>query len=323
MIQHCRAIAKKFGQVCLLVLLAACGTPAGAGVEVRQIPLSAVTGDQTVGRLVWRGGLVISGARGLSDLTVSADGRDLLALSDIARWLTGTLHYDAQGNLAGLSAVRRGRAVDRAGRSLRARRLRDAEGLARLGNGDLVVSFEHAHRLWRYAPSTPPFARPPTPLTLPDALARAPENGGIEAVAALDGDRLVLLAEDMASADGRHWLAWLGDGHQWAPMLLTRHGGFQPTGAARLPDGDLVVLERHFSGLGFAAHLRRVAAGEIRPGAVLDGRELARLAAPLEVDNFEGIAVRQGPRGETLIYLLSDDNFSFLQRTLLMMFELR
>jgi hypothetical protein len=37
---------------------------------------------------------------------------------------------------------------------------------------------------------------------------------------------------------------------------------------------------------------------------------------------MEGIAVRSGPAGETLIYLLSDDNYSALQRTLLMMFEI-
>lgn len=38
---------------------------------------------------------------------------------------------------------------------------------------------------------------------------------------------------------------------------------------------------------------------------------------------MEGIAARLGPKGETLVYLLSDNNFSPLQQTLLMMFELR
>jgi hypothetical protein len=41
------------------------------------------------------------------------------------------------------------------------------------------------------------------------------------------------------------------------------------------------------------------------------------------IDNMEGIAVRRGPKGETLLYLISDDNFSPLQRTLLLMFELK
>ena len=38
---------------------------------------------------------------------------------------------------------------------------------------------------------------------------------------------------------------------------------------------------------------------------------------------MEGIAIRRDSAGRTLIYLLSDDNFSFMQRTLLLMFELR
>jgi hypothetical protein len=38
---------------------------------------------------------------------------------------------------------------------------------------------------------------------------------------------------------------------------------------------------------------------------------------------MEGIEVKSGPDGETLVYLLSDDNFSILQRSLLLMFELR
>ena len=51
-------------------------------------------------------------------------------------------------------------------------------------------------------------------------------------------------------------------------------------------------------------------------------REIARLAAPLVHDNFEGIATRRDGQGRTLVYLISDDNFHILQRTLLLMFEL-
>ena len=57
-------------------------------------------------------------------------------------------------------------------------------------------------------------------------------------------------------------------------------------------------------------------------GAVIEGEELARLESPLVNDNFEGIATRPGPAGETLVYLISDDNFSSLQRTYLLQFAL-
>jgi hypothetical protein len=42
-----------------------------------------------------------------------------------------------------------------------------------------------------------------------------------------------------------------------------------------------------------------------------------------EIDNMEALAVHTGTRGETVVTVLSDDNFnSFLQRTLLLQFAL-
>jgi hypothetical protein len=60
----------------------------------------------------------------------------------------------------------------------------------------------------------------------------------------------------------------------------------------------------------------------IRPGAVLEANPIAEFdAAPL-AENFEGVAARRDAAGRTMIYMVSDDNFNFLQRTLLVMFEL-
>ena len=42
----------------------------------------------------------------------------------------------------------------------------------------------------------------------------------------------------------------------------------------------------------------------------------------LTFDNLEGIDARRSDAGETLVYLVSDHNYSFLQRTLLLMFRL-
>ena len=50
-------------------------------------------------------------------------------------------------------------------------------------------------------------------------------------------------------------------------------------------------------------------------------QDIAWLAAPLTIDNMEGLAIRK-EEGRTFIYLVSDDNFSPLQRTLLLKFEL-
>ena len=49
---------------------------------------------------------------------------------------------------------------------------------------------------------------------------------------------------------------------------------------------------------------------------------LYRSSAGQSVDNMEGLAVRQDADGRVFAYLVSDDNFNPLQRTLLFMFEL-
>jgi hypothetical protein len=97
-------------------------------------------------------------------------------------------------------------------------------------------------------------------------------------------------------------------------------GGFKPTGATTLPGGDVLVLERRFPPIG--ARIQRLAKETIVPGAMLEGKEIARLEGSLTVDNMEGIDARAGPGGETLVYVVSDDNDNPLQRTYLLMFEL-
>ena len=91
-----------------------------------------------------------------------------------------------------------------------------------------------------------------------------------------------------------------------------------------LPNGDILVLTRHYTVLGGArVRLERLPAAAIDAGTTLQGTLLARFRHPLTVDNFEGVAAVQGEDGATLVYILSDDNFNFFQRTLLLLFRLR
>ncbi len=83
------------------------------------------------------------------------------------------------------------------------------------------------------------------------------------------------------------------------------------------------MVERSFNLFdGVAIRLQRIAASQFRAGATLQGTTLAVLRRPLTLDNMEGVAARRGERGETLIYLISDNNFSLLQQTLLLVFAL-
>ena len=106
---------------------------------------------------------------------------------------------------------------------------------------------------------------------------------------------------------------------------------FALTDARLLPDGDLLTLERRFDAVnGVGMQMRRIPAADLSralaegPASPLDGEVVANLDAGYEIDNMEGLSVRRGPRGETLLYVVSDDNFQrTLQSTLLLMFELR
>ncbi len=107
-------------------------------------------------------------------------------------------------------------------------------------------------------------------------------------------------------------------------MTYALDGGFRPTGAATLPNGDVLVLERRFTlRNGIAGRIRRIDGTRIEPAADLTSILLAEFRDPIVTDNFEGIAVRKGQDGNIMIYIVSDDNFNIMQRTLLMMFELR
>jgi hypothetical protein len=51
-------------------------------------------------------------------------------------------------------------------------------------------------------------------------------------------------------------------------------------------------------------------------------RRLADMSLLLTIDNFEGIAAKEMPDGRIRLYVISDNNFSASQRTLLMVFDL-
>ena len=199
----------------------------------------------------------------------------------------------------------------------------DAEALERLPNGDWLVSFERAHRVWRYPAETGGLEGRPEPFPTPKAIARAPANGGIEALTPLADRRILMLAQGLKREDGAR-AGWLvGEGGIEALGYRTAQN-FLPTDAATLPGGDVLVLSRHYSVLGGArVRLERVPAEAIRAGSTLRGALVARFQHPLTVDNFEGVAVARDEDGSTLVYIVSDDNFNFFQRTLLLLFHLR
>lgn len=286
------------------------------------VPLSKEEpGLKTVGRLLYRGGLHIRADNpafgGFSALGVSTDGKRLVAISDIGQRFSARLVYDRAGNLAGLRDADLGPLAGLDGFPLSTKNEGDAESMTPGVEGEIIVAFERHHRLWRYMPGV----TVPEPLPGPPEMLDLPFNNGIEALTLLADGSLLALSEGRRTREAV--VGWISDSNGWSVLTYRASKNFRVSGAATLPGGDVLVLERLFTPRGYnVVLLKRVAGAAIKADARLEGETVAELRAPLTVDNFEGIEARRGPRGEVLVYLVSDDNFSAEQRTLLMMFEL-
>lgn len=325
------------------VSVAACVTavpfyPARAepiGVTAAPIPLYPnMPGERRAGALIYRGGLLLSSADkrfgGWSDLAVSADGNELLSISDEAHWLSAWLVYDKAGNLAGLNAAEIAPMLNPAGRPMRGK-AGDAEGLTLERPNDLhgpvIVSFERDVRIWRYDLSKGFSARPEN-IAIGDWVKPLIENAQLEALTLIKPDTLLVFAESrLGNEDIRaSFETYPGNGQPNSRALsVVPHDPFSVTSAANAPDGGIFLLERRYSLIGgVGMELRHVPASELHEGARLEGDVVANLSfIDANIDNMEGIAIRRGPKGETLLYMISDNNFSARQRTLLLMFELR
>ena len=106
-------------------------------------------------------------------------------------------------------------------------------------------------------------------------------------------------------------------------FTVKRHADFDISDAALLPGGDLLLLERKFSWTaGLWIRIRRIALSGIKPDALVDGPLIFDADLGYEIDNMEGLSVHRSAAGETVLTLISDDNFSIIQRTLLLQFTL-
>ncbi|MDP6952192.1 MAG: esterase-like activity of phytase family protein [Alphaproteobacteria bacterium] len=290
-------------------------------IEVRSQKIPLTQGVQDAPRLdalAYRGGLELTSPDrrfgGLSGLVVSADGARLLAISDTGLWLEATLTYDDDGNLSGLSGAEITPLRADSGAVLSGKRDADAEGLVALSDGGYLVSFERRHRVLHYGAPGANGA----PVWMPDALASVDGNGGLEALAMLGDGHLLALCEDEFVSDGRLG-GWLVDGETAEAVTWPGDGYFKPTAASVLPDGRVLVLERGYTAI--AGPKGRLMLIDDVDDSALSGREIARFQPPIQVDNYEGLASLE-MAGETRLFIVSDDNFNPLQRTLLLSFAL-
>lgn len=302
-------------------------------VEVNARPVASFdTGDRSrvrFGALEYRSGLILTsrfrGFGGLSGFRLDPKGERFIAVNDKGSWFTGRIVYRGR-EMTGLEEVEAAPLLGPDGRPITARGWYDSESLAL--DGTLVyVGIERVHRILRYD-----FAKGFTrargaEIPLPPAARKFPGNKGLEALMVvpkglpLEGT-LIALSERGLDADG-NIIAFLIGGKTPGQFSIRRTDKFEISDGVLLPSGELLVLERKFSWLsGIGIRIRRIPLKSLAPGALVDGPAIFEADLGHEVDNMEAIDAHVTPEGDTVLTLVSDDNFSMIQRNLILQFTL-
>jgi hypothetical protein len=134
--------------------------------------------------------------------------------------------------------------------------------------------------------------------------------------------QLIAITERSLDAQGNH-RSYVLDGDKVMRFSVQRSDEFDVSDCTILQPADLLLLDRRFSySRGLALRIRRIPLSLIKPGALIDGKPLIVADLAYQIDNMEGIAVHTNAAGETILTLISDDNFSVLQCNLLLQFAL-
>jgi hypothetical protein len=286
------------------------------------------------GLLEFRGGLVLRSSNknfgGISAIRVAADGAHFISLSDRGWWLRGRIVYEDTRPI-GIADAEMAPILGADGRPLATHGWFDTESIAEDG-GTLYVGIERVHQIVRFNYGKDGLLARGQPIAVPPGVRTLPSNKGLEALVfvpkglhqkgpALAGTLIAISERGLDKAGNIN--AFLIGGASPGSFAVRRIASYDISDAALLPDGDLLLLERRFSWTsGLSVRIRRITLGEIRPGALVDGPILFEADLGYEIDNMEGLSVHRSAGGEIVLTLISDDNFSIIQRTLLLQFTL-
>jgi hypothetical protein len=269
----------------------------------------------------------VSGVRlsGLSGLAWDEDDNLLYALTD-----HGVLFHlrpvFRNGQLADVALLHVAPLIDpRTRRPVRWKRS-DAEGLdilngrnGKKGDAELLVSFEREPRIVRYRPDGMHIADAPLPAALRDIQRYRGGNTMLESVCLHPREGILTAPEKPLDHTTDAARLYRMDGSSW--RFPASRGGI--VALECLPDGDVLVMERDYSTLSlhWVTTLRRLHLPAGTPAdSLLAAETLTTLDSHqgLRIDNFEGLTRHHGNR----FFIVSDDNDVFIQRTLLLYFEL-
>lgn len=281
------------------------------------------------GSLEFRSGLVLTssfrGFGGLSALRLDKKGERFISLSDKASWFTGRLTYRGKA-LSGLADVKSAPILGSDGRAISQRGWFDTESLAFDGN-TAYVGLERVNQILRFDFGKDGIRARGEPISLPTGIDKLPFNKGLESLVFVPKGQplagtLIAISERGLDPAG-NILGFLIGGPAPGQFSVKRTKNFDISDATLLPSGDMLLLERKFSVMeGVGIRIRRVPAGSIALDAVIDGATIFEVDLGYEIDNMEGIDTHVAENGDTVVTMISDDNFSMIQRTLLLQFTL-
>ena len=320
-------------------LVYAQGAPAPAGsdgptkIDIRATRIDAFDprepAKKQFGSLIFRGGLQLSSAHkqfgGLSSIRVAANGSNFLAISDRGFWLSGSITYQGESP-TGIADGEIAPMLYSDGRPITARGWYDTEALAEDG-GVAYVALERVHRILKFDYAKRGLLSRGTLVPTPPEMAKLQSNGGLECLQVMPKESplagALIAISERGLDEANNIRGFLIGGPKPGLFSVKPSDDFDVVDCAVAPNSELLILERSFSWRrGVAMRIRSVPLADIVPGAVLEGSKLISADMGFEIDNMEGLSVHRTAKGETVLTLVSDDNFSMLQRTILLQFTL-
>lgn len=305
--------------------------PVSIEVNARPIPSFDPRDHSHVrfGSLQFRSGLVLTssfpGFGGLSGIRLDSKGERFISFSDKGSWFTGRIVYQGS-EMTGLADVEAAPMLGADGRPITARGWFDSEFIA-LDGPFVYIGLERVNQVLRFDFSEG-FTRSRGEIVpMPPAVKKLPFNKGLEALVMVPkglplASTLIALSERGLDANG-NLVAFLVGGPSPGQFSVRRTDNFDISDATLLASGELLVLERKFSLVeGVGIRIRRIPLQSIAPDALVDGPAIFQADLGYEIDNMEGIDAFVTPDGDTVLTMVSDDNFSMIQRTLLLQFTL-
>jgi hypothetical protein len=195
-----------------------------------------------------------------------------------------------------------------------------------------MISLERNHRLLRLTDEAAFAGKATTPGPQLTGFEGLEPNGGMEAITRLPDGRYLASAEygrkDRGAEEAlkpSYWIFGLDQAGDVAPSGKFQNIGLFGITEARVMDSDLWLLKREYDPATKInkARLERCPVIGVLAGAPACTLELA-LAPPFVMDNYEGLEIFKEPTtGDLYFYIMSDDNFSADQRTIVLAFRMR